>query len=188
MYLTQDAIARVEERFGTPQVLRLERPISAAEMAMVRASMKHGRAHDVTFFIFNPREELAVIAKPAFPVGAYRVPSGGINPGEDFATGTCREAWEETGLTIELERYLLRVEATFTDGDDRLGWTSHVLTAKTLETVLDPHDTQEIREAKFVTLEELQGHIRQILWGTDRGLFHYRCLLTDAAVAAIRSH
>lgn len=187
MYITRDILAPVEQRFGQPRVLTLEQEIGPAEMTMVRSSQKRGRAHDVTFFILNPQGLLAVIAKPFFAPGAYRAPSGGIDPGEDFVTGTLREAWEETGLQIQLQRYILRVEATFTSGADVLRWTSHVVTAATTETALEPHDHNEIKEAKFMTLEELQGPVRHILWHSGQGLFRYRCLLTDAAVELIRS-
>ena len=186
MYITRDALKKVEKQFGRPEVLRLEQEISPAELAMVRGSQKSGRAHDVTFFISDPEGRVAVIAKPFFPPGAYRAPSGGIAPGEDFEAGTRREAWEETGLDITLERYILRAEAVFTSGDNRLAWTSHVVTASTTATTLQPHDHTEIREAKFMTLEELQGPVREVLWNSGKDLFRYRCLLTDAAVGIIR--
>lgn len=185
MYITRDMLQQVEARYGKPVVLHLEQAISPEEMAMVRSSQKNGRAHDVTFFILNSDHQVAVIAKPFFPPGAYRAPSGGLDPGEDFVQGTRREAWEETGLNITVERYILRVEATFTSRDDSLAWTSHVVTASTSERALDPHDHDEIREARFVTLEELQGPVRQVLLGTGQGLFRYRCRLTDRAVELI---
>ncbi len=186
MYITCDMLQQVESRYGKPDVLRLEQAISPEEMAMVRSSQKNGRAHDVTFFIFSPEHRVAVIAKPFFPPGAYRAPSGGLDPGEDFVQGTRREAWEETGLDITLEHYILRVEATFTSGDDSLAWTSHVVTASTPERALNPQDRDEIREARFVTLEELEGPVRRVLWESGQGLFRYRCRLTDRALELIR--
>lgn len=186
MYVRREMLQHVEARYGTPDVVHMEQAISREEMAMVRSSQKNGRAHDVTFFILNPDHRVAVIAKPFFPPGAYRAPSGGLKPGEDFIEGTRREAWEETGLDITLRRYLLRVEATFTSGDDSLSWTSHVVTASTPERAPHPHDANEIREARFITLEELQGPVRQVLWNSGQGLFRYRCRLTDEAVERIR--
>lgn len=186
MYVSREMLQRVETVYGPPDVVHMEQAISPEEMAMVRSSQKNGRAHDVTFFILNPDHRVALIAKPFFPTGAYRAPSGGLKPGEDFIEGTRREAWEETGLDITLQRYILRVEATFTSGHDTLAWTSHVVTASTPERTLNPHDTHEIREARFMTLEELQGPVRQVLWNSGQGLFRYRCRLTDAAVERIR--
>jgi len=52
---------------------------------------------------------------------------------------------------------------------------------------LAPIDTDEIAEARWVALDELQGPIRKVLLGTGRGLFAYRVALTDATVAALRS-
>ncbi len=42
---------------------------------MIRASQRDQRARDVTVFVFNGAQ-LAVIAKPSYPPGAFRVPGG----------------------------------------------------------------------------------------------------------------
>jgi len=182
VYLTDEVVAAVEERYGRPRVERWEVPVTAEELAMVRASMKRDRAHDVTLFIFGPDSRLAVIRKPSFPEGAYRAPSGGLRPGEDFTEGALREAREETGLRVTLERYLLRVHARFIAGGEAIPWTTHILSAFTRDTCIVVQDTREIREARWATLAELQGPIRQTLLAAERPLLRYRVRLTDAAV------
>jgi len=185
MYLDEKWIQAVEDRYGQPRILRLTQEISPEEFLMVQASRKGGRSHDITFFIFRGNH-VALIRKPMFPPGAYRIPSGGLRPGESLEKGTQREAFEETGLEIEVERYLLRVHAHFTCGHHHQGWTTHVFQAHATGGELQVKDTREIAEVKWGTLEEVQGPIRDALLNSGRGLFSYRVALTDAAIAELQ--
>jgi len=181
MYVDARLIKEVEDRFGEPKVLHLEHEIGDKELAFVRASQRHGRAHDITFFIFN-NDHLALIRKPMFRRPIFRAPSGGLNPGEPLEEGAKREALEETGLEIALEKYLLRIHVRFTSDDDGLDWTSHVFKARVVGGQLEVRDTSEIAETKYGTIEELQGPIRQALLDSGCRLLAYRVALTDAAV------
>lgn len=111
--LDPDILARLEAAYGRPQVHHLEWPVTLPELETVRASTRGWRFHDVTLFIFDGAGRVALIRKPQYPPGVWRNPGGGVAPGEDFAAGARREALEETGLEVELERYLLRVHVTF---------------------------------------------------------------------------
>ncbi len=192
MYVTDEVIKDAEAKFDVPTELQLRYEIDYDELALVRGSRKHQRSHDITMFIFHGQpgdkrkidgqSRLAVTRKPNFPPGAYRAPSGGAVPGESIEAGAKREALEETGLYIELEQYLLRIYATFTCRDQIEKWVTHVFKASSAGREVKPIDTVEIEHAKCVTLNELQGPIRQILLDTQRGLFAYRVALTDAAV------
>lgn len=185
MYLTPDLVRQVEVQYGLPGVLTLRHPITSDELRMVHASRKHDRAHDITLFIFDePR--VALIRKHSFPSGVYRAPSGGVDVGESIEAGARREAWEETGLQVELVRYLLRVEATFTCEADEIAWTTHVFSARRTGGELETHDPDEILEVRWGTLDELQGPIRAALLATGRPLLQYRVLLTDAVVGELR--
>jgi ADP-ribose pyrophosphatase YjhB (NUDIX family) len=187
MYVEARQMEELEAKFGKPQVLRLEHDIGDMEMAFVRATQKHGRAHDITLFIFNG-DRLALIRKPMFRPPIYRAPSGGLNPGESFEEGARREALEETGLEIELERYLLRVHVRFTSEGDHLDWTSHVVQARETGGRLEAHDKSEIAETIYGTIEELQGPIRRALLDSGRGLLAYRVALTDAVVEILQGN
>jgi ADP-ribose pyrophosphatase YjhB (NUDIX family) len=181
MYVEARQIEEIEAKLGKPQVQHMEFEIGDLELAFVRATQKHGRAHDVTLFISND-DHLALIRKPMFQRPIYRAPSGGLNPGESFEDGAKREALEETGLEIELEKYLLRVHVRFTSDGDHLDWTSHVLQARAVGGRLEAQDKAEIAETIYATIEELQGPIRDALLGNGRRLLAYRVALTDAAV------
>src|SRR5439155_22652802 len=113
-------------------------------------------------------------------------PGGGIKPGEDFALGAEREAFEETGLAVCLERYLVATRAVFLYNGDQVHWRTHLFLARTGDTELAPHDADEIAGARWGTLPELGGPLRRRLLETGHALWRYRVALHDAALTALR--
>ena len=96
-----------------------------------------------------------------------------------------REDLEETGLHVELRRYLVASQALFRNGDRELAWRTHVFLAETDDEVLAPDDPGEIAAARWGTLEELAGPLRARLLATGRAFWRYRVALHDAALAAL---
>jgi 8-oxo-dGTP pyrophosphatase MutT (NUDIX family) len=174
-------ILELEERYGKPEELSLAYEMNEREFEIVRGSQKHGRAHDVTLFIIKDGS-IVVIKKPMYPPGAYRAPSGGVDPGEPFEEGAIREAHEETGFVISLEEYILRVRVRFSNGDRSIDWTSHVFTSHPVAGKLEPIDTHEIAEARFATVNELMGSIRQALLASGSTGLRYRSDLNDTVM------
>ena len=186
-YVTPMMLKEIEEKYGTPVHLSMTYEISRPEMDMMRGSQKHGRNHDITMFIFRDRylHEFAAISKHMFPRGAFRAPSGAANPGESLEDGAHREAMEETGLEIELDRYILYIQVRFTCGPEAEDWRSLVFTAFRTGGTLRHLDEEEIRDTTWLTIDDLQGPIRQKLLDTGMGLFAYRVALHDASVKEI---
>src|SRR6266542_2817813 len=160
MHVDEAVLAPIRARYGEPALLEWEGEVSGEEMALVRREAR--RRHDVTVFIFKG-SELALIRKPMYPAGIWRTPGGGIKPGEDFVDGVVREALEETGAEVELDRYVLRTEARFRVGGAAEPWETHVFSATTDSERLEPIDTREIEAARWGTAEELVGPIRERL-------------------------
>jgi 8-oxo-dGTP pyrophosphatase MutT (NUDIX family) len=187
MYTLEADVAALEAKLGKPVVRVMSYEIDASEFDMVEGSMYNGRAHDVTMFIRKKDDpgRIVVIRKPFFPPEAFRAPSGAANRGESLEDGAVRESKEETGLDVQLTRYLARINARFTSEDKVIDWTSHILEAREISGKLEPIDTHEIAEAKWVSLDELQGPVRQALLDTGWGLFRYRVALTDLTVQAL---
>jgi ADP-ribose pyrophosphatase YjhB (NUDIX family) len=183
------------ERYGEPTELRWEGEISDVEWAV--ATYNPERFHDVTLFILEAAgsvgskaagaRRIALIRKPHFALDVWRPPGGGIKPGENPTAGALREALEETGLHVELRRYLVEARAVFRNGGRELPWVTHVLLAEAEDTALAPDDPGEIAEARWGTLEELAGPLRATLLATGRAFWRYRVALHDAALAALRS-
>lgn len=188
MYTRAGEVAAMEASLGKALEAEMSFEISQGEYDMVKSSMRRdGRAHDLTMFIrcMNDRHQIAVIRKPFFPPGVFRAPSGAACPGEPLEDGAVRESLEETGLTVRLDRYIARISATFTCDGQVIEWTSHVLEALQTAGVLDPIDTEEIAEARWATMEEIQGPIREALLETGMGLFGYRIALTDLTAGVL---
>jgi ADP-ribose pyrophosphatase YjhB (NUDIX family) len=184
VHVTDDLLAPLRARYGQPAELEWAGEISDREHAL--ATYNPQRVHDVTLFILDPAERIALIRKPQFAEGIWRPPGGGIKPGEDFAAGAEREALEETGLRVRLDRYLVATSATFHRGPDELRWRTHVFSARTTDTVLAPQDAGEIAGARWGTLDELGGPLRDALLATGHALWRYRVALHDAALAELR--
>ena len=180
----EDDVIKTQNELGRAVVAEMHYEINPAEFDMVEGSMGDGRDHDVTMFIRNREDpgKIAVIRKPIFPPTVFRAPSGAASLDEPLEDGAVREAHEETGLDVALTRYLVRIHVKFTNGDRLIDWTSHVFEARHVEGEIDPIDTGEIAEARWATLDELQGDIRRALLDTNWGLLSYRVALTDLAV------
>jgi ADP-ribose pyrophosphatase YjhB (NUDIX family) len=180
MHLTDAVLAPLRERYGEPRPLQWDGEVSEHEFELAGSSPE--RRHDVTFFVFDPRGRLALIQKPSYPEGVWRPPGGGVRPGEEFERGVQREAREELGVHIELERFLVSSEATFRGPDGTIDWRTHVFSARTDEELLDPIDTHEISAARWGSTQELAGPIRTRLLETGRALWRYRVTLHDSAL------
>lgn len=208
MFITAETIGEIEKKYGRPNELSFAYEMTQREFEVVRASQKHGRAHDVTLFIFDHDDHSArgnrsargnqsargnldddarvvVIRKPMYPPGAYRAPSGGVSPGELFEQGALREAYEETGLVVSLEKYVIRARVRFSSSGRSIDWTSHVFTSRSAGGKLDPIDTHEIAEARWVTVAEMMGSIRSALLASGSTGLRYRSELADAVVQVL---
>ncbi len=185
MHIDDAVLAPVRERFGVPLVLEWDGEISDREWRV--ATYNPARTHDVTLFILDPARRIALIRKPHFDDGVWRPPGGGVKPGEEFVAGAVREALEETGLRVELRRYLVATDAVFRNDGRELPWQTHVFLAETADVELAPEDPDEIAAARWGTLDELAGPLRARLLATGRAFWRYRVALHDAALAQLPS-
>src|SRR3989442_14231174 len=90
-------------RWGEPRRLELGFEITPRERAVIHSTSQPERLHDLTFFIERDRR-FAVIAKPFFPTGVWRAPSGGPLPGERSEGGAKPARLGGTGLAVVLRR------------------------------------------------------------------------------------
>ena len=184
MHITEEILAPLRARYGEPMRLVWEGEISEREHRL--ATFDPERSHDVTLFITN-RDRLALIRKPHFEEGLWRTPGGGVKPGEDFVDGVVREAIEETGLHVELRRFLVDAEARFLSELYDVPWRTLVFHALTDDEEIAPRDAAEIAEARWGTAEELAGPIRERLLASGHALWRYRVALHDAALESLRA-
>ena len=108
-------VSRLAAKYGRPVEIQIDVPMREWEFNLLRYSKKDGRYRDATILI--PFEgKLVCIVKHAYPQGIARPPSGGVVPGEPLDAAAEREAYEETGLRVRIEKYLVRVACNFTLG------------------------------------------------------------------------
>ncbi|MCD6163704.1 MAG: NUDIX hydrolase [candidate division Zixibacteria bacterium] len=176
-YITNEDIKMVEHKYGKPIELTTEVTAVPKELEAIRKSQKDGRSHDVALFIFKD-DQLLFIAKHFYPAALFRAPSGAAKPGESIIEGGKREAYEETGANVELEKYLLRIKVKFICGDDFIDWTSFVFKAKYISGEIKPIDTREIREARFVNISDIP-RFNEIMRKINMAGFRYRVFLTE---------
>ena len=199
MYVSTEIIRDVEQRYGTPVEIARQYEMTPQQLSVVRLGQKKGRCHDVTLVIVDDERNIVVIRKPSYPLGAYRTPSGGVEVGEPFGDGAIREAKEETGLDIVLEKYQIRANVRFCrlgfhpdergrdrvptyDSSEVIDWTTHVLQARPTGGTLQPIDTKEIVEARKATIAEITGPIREALIATGSPGLRYRAELDGLAI------
>jgi 8-oxo-dGTP pyrophosphatase MutT (NUDIX family) len=190
-------IDEVSDLFGKPNTWRFQIPIGEAEFKVLDETGKDGRWQDATLVIRAPPaypeapvDRVIVIAKHWYPDGVFRLPSGGVKPDEGIAATARREAWEETGLRIRLERYLLATDGRFYLGDpdepDRVHpWRSHVFLATPIGRKIAPRDTREIKAAKAADLQDMVEKFHPRLLEQDIGGFRYRVGLEERTINAL---
>ena len=147
-----------------------------------RRRKREKRAAEVVFLVCRPGGKFLLHTKSFYPPGAYRLLTGGIEEGEDLVAATFREAREETGLEVSIERFLGILHYRFCWDDQETDFTSYVFLLNETEEKLAPQDTSErIIGFKEVTTDEFLEIARKLeetlpkdweAWGQFRALAH----------------
>ena len=101
---TRREIERLAGRFGDPLVI--DSPIPDYFDDPIRKPDRYG---EVCMVIRRPNGAVLLSIKTFYPRGAYRLPTGGIAPGEPILDALLRETHEETGLRTEVRRFLAQI-------------------------------------------------------------------------------
>ena len=101
---TRREIERLAGRFGQPLVI--ESPIPDSFDDPIRKPDRYG---EVCMVVRRPSGAVLLSIKTFYPRGAYRLPTGGIAPGEPIFDALLRETHEETGLRTEVRRFLAQI-------------------------------------------------------------------------------
>ena len=96
-------------RFGTP----ITRGVALDDIAFDPVG-NPSRFAEVCMVVRRPSGNVLLSIKTFYPRGAYRLPTGGIDRDEPVLDAVLRETHEETGLTVEVTRFLAAL--TYHDG------------------------------------------------------------------------
>lgn len=174
-------VKMLARHYGTPRRVDFTVEMMPEEFQLVQRFAERGRHHDVTLFICH-QGKYVVVEKHAYAKsGIFRAPSGGAQPSESLVDAAKREAWEETGLKIELERFILESHVLLVcENFSPINWVSYVFLARAVGGELGAKDTREISDVQLRTREEMIESIRPLMLASGSGGFRYRALLTDA--------
>ena len=98
----QDELTQLVQRYGQPIVQSAELHIHESFDPL----SKQDRYGEVCMVIRRKNGRLLTMIKTFYPRGAYRLLTGGINHGEYVFDALLRETQEETGLQVEVKRFL----------------------------------------------------------------------------------
>lgn len=182
---TQDEFARLAQHYGQPLVRTVDLGINNYFDPL----NKTDRYGEVCMVIRRKNGRLLTMIKTFYPRGAHRLPTGGINYGESIYDALLRETHEETGLQVEVSRFLAAVAyLTNNTGDtpsfytfafllDEIGGTLGVLDeSERIEEFLEIEPEQLPGIADYLQHlgdtynEELGGNIHH--WGIFRAVIH----------------
>jgi 8-oxo-dGTP pyrophosphatase MutT (NUDIX family) len=102
---------RLARRLGTP----IARDVPLDDIAFDPVG-NPSRFAEVCMVVRRPSGGVLLSIKTFYPRGAYRLPTGGIDRDEPIIDAVLRETLEETGLTVEVRRFLAAL--TYRDGPD----------------------------------------------------------------------
>lgn len=98
----QDEIVQLAERYGQPVASTVD--LHATEL--FDPLSKKDRYGEVCMVVRRPNGRLLTMTKTYYPKNSYRLLTGGINHGESILAALLRETQEETGLEVEVKRFL----------------------------------------------------------------------------------
>jgi 8-oxo-dGTP pyrophosphatase MutT (NUDIX family) len=140
------------------------------------------RRAEVVMVVRRPDGRLLLHTKSHYPVGTYRLPSGGVRWNESVLEALAREQWEEMGLDLSpmampgLVRYSLLHKGRV------LGFASYLFFLEaTDDAVLTTRDPKEaISDFRWVQPSQVAGiarHLRGVMrawdgWGPFRAIAH----------------
>jgi 8-oxo-dGTP pyrophosphatase MutT (NUDIX family) len=90
-------------RFGAP----LATSVAGSFTGAMQADAVGQRQGEVCMVVRRPNGLLLTMTKTFYPQGIFRLPTGGIEAGEGIFAALLRETHEETGLDVQVARFLV---------------------------------------------------------------------------------
>ncbi len=176
-------VSRLSAAYGPAERRRMlvEMQLPSFENWWGKLVRKSNRRGEVVLAIQRPDGQVLLHTKPFYPPGTFRLPTGGVYPGEAVLAGVAREAEEETGLDVTVERFVAVVEYEFHHDRRRLPFVSYVFLTRAGAGIPVVHDPNEqISGFRYVSPAEIRQVAAQLRalppdwsdWGAFRALPH----------------
>jgi len=112
---------------------------------------------EVCMAILRPNGRFLLQTKQSYPGSVMRLPSGGIQRGENVDDALLREIWEETNLTVKIDRFVARIE--YESGGMRARFCTYMFMVRELDGELRSNDPDEkISDWKEALPQELPSY------------------------------
>jgi 8-oxo-dGTP pyrophosphatase MutT (NUDIX family) len=163
--IDEDEVSQLLAEYGPGQRRRVALGVSTRSFDGWLGDMvtKANRRGEAVLVIRRPDGQVLLHAKRFYPEGVFRLPSGGVHPGEPVLAGAIREAKEETSLEVSTSRFLGTVEYEFRHGQRRLPFVSYVLVVQADNSVPVAQDPgEEISAFRYVSPAELRQVAAQL--------------------------
>lgn len=184
-------VAALAGRYGAPR--RVSADVASETFEPLSLSDRFG---EVCMVVRRPSGCIITAIKTFYPPGAFRLMTGGIHHGESIEAALLREVREETGLDVEVRRFLAVVEyngshpfATFAFLLDEVGGSlgpidsaEQIGTYREIELGELPALAETLEQCHTMGTPERIGSWRD--WGAFRAIIHrvvYEVLCEDAA-------
>jgi ADP-ribose pyrophosphatase YjhB (NUDIX family) len=145
----------------------------------MKDSVANDRRGEVVFGVVRPNGKLILVTCEDYPKGIYRVPTGGINYGEDILAAVKRETMEELGLKTEILSFGGVIKLKFSyKGDSEMFYCYLFLlkevSGKLLEDATDV-EVSQVLEADYDTACRVHDDLNNIKgkwadWGKFRAV------------------
>lgn len=176
----ESEIENLGKTYGQPEMINALLPTGQFD------PMKSKRESEVVSVIIRPNGKLILITKPFYPADTYRLPSGGIETGEGIEEALHREIYEETGLKVQIIKFVAMVRYKTRISPNR--FTSYVFLVREISGKLacldEDEDISGYKEIDVAELPDIIAHLENLdggysEWGAFRAIPHKAVLNTS---------
>ncbi len=130
-----ESLEVLAERYGAPRSIRCSLPSIQFPPVSER---DHG---EVCMAIRRPSGHFLLQTKANYPRSVMRLPSGGIHRGEPVDAALLREIWEETNLSVEVDRFVAHI--TYEHAGNHARFSSYLFVVSEISGELRSNDPDE---------------------------------------------
>jgi len=131
--------------------------------------------------ILRPNRRFLFQTKRSYPNSVMRLPSGGIKSGEVLEHALLREVWEETNLTVTVDRFVAVLR--YSDEQDKSAFQTHLFFLRELEGELQVNDpAEQTSDWQEVAPDELSDYAKSLenVQASWRNWGYFRAAAIDA--------
>lgn len=175
-------IARLARRYGRPRWTVHDLP------SFRRSPINRSRTAEVAMAIRRRNGLYLLQTKDRYPSQTFRLPTGGIMRGEGIEHALLRETEEETGLDVEVSRFVAVLN--YRSAETRQTFATYLFLLEEQGGVLAPRDPKEgitgWLEADLHGLGDAAQRLRSCT-GSWRSWGEFRALVIDALSETLRT-